>query len=847
MSTRSLKPRFDNWIHGGTNSSETPPRRCGFFNDTTQPSSLWHQPFRTTTPQKTPKENKPARHEWRPGTDRYVDAVSRCGVNLPLESRTSIPHQALPQRFSALRGAVKERHKGFFHGPCIQPSLMTNPTAPCCSDIPSLAKSAEEKTPHDKLHSTSHGLSSPKNVTPDPDTRNEHRRLRQIDTGCHRTPIMLSSRKETANGMQRLHPVDRRVTNVCQRRNAAFRGADSPRPPSSTAKNPLVSGLRDRKKTCVLKSKTSVLSPTLVVAAVTSLYNDRIRPLLVDVLQRVKSLAKKEVQSSFSEGSPSYQERVHTIHAMDIHTVYASIQKDCSTWIQLIWTDAEGSRVIITDTHKVFEGTSEVTTDRVEDCFKEPFTNPALGRGTLSTSILSQLEAELLHPPSPFLTPVDPRSMENPYSVEVWRAFCSFLIERLRYQPRECDALSKSDARGGLMPYQFKGGRYGLAVELQNAKAFPRLQRLSLGELCHIVQLAISARVLAYERSVLQPVASCVELSGVLLRLEKPRVSIAYALETTSSVQCPSEGPTRTSSSKDTLEGLSPCATFPVQNANHDKDGYSEEDSKVTTVPEGGRSTTRASFDTVEEVAYCLHELLQSKPEGFVIAQLKKVLFTRYGKEILPEKFGYHKLTECLRGDPIISSVCHIVSMDPSAHRLLIVARAPSDLSWQSSAWRGASSQYEGSKGQLQQKMFSSPSIQSPGSQSTAVPSDSCGTPECMSPVVIPSNASRCIVLPEGSMEPPMALRTLSYDAWKTFGADPLLLLNNRVGNLHESQDSTLKDSRVENNRGNDCYDCPRRAQWTHRRTVWTPGDDGDGITTYAVNVALRMLETTSC
>lgn len=51
----------------------------------------------------------------------------------------------------------------------------------------------------------------------------------------------------------------------------------------------------------------------------------------------------------------------------------------------------------------------------------------------------------------------------------------------------------------GLMPYQFKGGRYGLAVELQKSE-FPAFSKLVLGELCHLVQLAINGGLLAYER-----------------------------------------------------------------------------------------------------------------------------------------------------------------------------------------------------------------------------------------------------------------------------------------------------------------------------------------------------------
>lgn len=120
---------------------------------------------------------------------------------------------------------------------------------------------------------------------------------------------------------------------------------------------------------------------------------------------------------------------------------------------------------------------------------------------TLPIALLSQIEAELIQPPPPYLAPVDPRSEENPYSLDVWRSFCSFLVQRLRCRTAAHPPESQNvDARGGLMPYQFKGGRYGLAVELQKADGFPHLQSLSLGELCHLVQLAISARILAYER-----------------------------------------------------------------------------------------------------------------------------------------------------------------------------------------------------------------------------------------------------------------------------------------------------------------------------------------------------------
>uniref|UniRef100_A0A7S1KEK2 HTH OST-type domain-containing protein n=1 Tax=Vitrella brassicaformis TaxID=1169539 RepID=A0A7S1KEK2_9ALVE len=56
--------------------------------------------------------------------------------------------------------------------------------------------------------------------------------------------------------------------------------------------------------------------------------------------------------------------------------------------------------------------------------------------------------------------------------------------------------------------YEFRGGRYGMAKKLK-ADGPVCLRYYTLGQLSHIVQLAISQGLVAYENDVLQPVATC--------------------------------------------------------------------------------------------------------------------------------------------------------------------------------------------------------------------------------------------------------------------------------------------------------------------------------------------------
>lgn len=61
------------------------------------------------------------------------------------------------------------------------------------------------------------------------------------------------------------------------------------------------------------------------------------------------------------------------------------------------------------------------------------------------------------------------------------------------------------ESRGGsadnLLHYQFEGGRYGMAVKMRKDWRLKskNLREMSLGSLCHLVQLSIAAGIMQYE------------------------------------------------------------------------------------------------------------------------------------------------------------------------------------------------------------------------------------------------------------------------------------------------------------------------------------------------------------
>eukprot|EP00928_Gymnodinium_smaydae_P017749 TRINITY_DN16786_c1_g1_i1.p1 TRINITY_DN16786_c1_g1~~TRINITY_DN16786_c1_g1_i1.p1 ORF type:complete len:493 (+),score=111.19 TRINITY_DN16786_c1_g1_i1:161-1639(+) len=91
--------------------------------------------------------------------------------------------------------------------------------------------------------------------------------------------------------------------------------------------------------------------------------------------------------------------------------------------------------------------------------------------------------------PSWFRGWVDFDDPEDPYDEKLWNEFSAYLKN----------------------VNSFAGGRYGMARELQNLH-LPFLQGRSLGELCHLVQLALQKhQLLVYHRKMLKPIQQVLE------------------------------------------------------------------------------------------------------------------------------------------------------------------------------------------------------------------------------------------------------------------------------------------------------------------------------------------------
>jgi len=94
--------------------------------------------------------------------------------------------------------------------------------------------------------------------------------------------------------------------------------------------------------------------------------------------------------------------------------------------------------------------------------------------------------------PSWFKGWVDIDAPEDPYEEEMWAAFAKFLDGE----------------------HTFAGGRYGMARELMQRQLSFFAQH-SLGEVCHIVQLAIQHRkLIVYHRKMLKPIQTVLQASA---------------------------------------------------------------------------------------------------------------------------------------------------------------------------------------------------------------------------------------------------------------------------------------------------------------------------------------------
>ncbi|EUD65929.1 hypothetical protein C922_03653 [Plasmodium inui San Antonio 1] len=94
------------------------------------------------------------------------------------------------------------------------------------------------------------------------------------------------------------------------------------------------------------------------------------------------------------------------------------------------------------------------------------------------------------------------------YDPSVWNQFEKYLLE-----------IATSDDP---QMYSFTGGRYGMAKELQRRK-LPFFQGLYLGQLCHIVHISATRKIIAYENNFIKPISQCRKYEDAKMGILNPR------------------------------------------------------------------------------------------------------------------------------------------------------------------------------------------------------------------------------------------------------------------------------------------------------------------------------------
>jgi len=173
---------------------------------------------------------------------------------------------------------------------------------------------------------------------------------------------------------------------------------------------------------------------------------------------------------------------------------------------------------------------------------------------------------------------VDPLSRDDPYSEEMWADLVAFY-----------EALS---------PPSLPGGRYACARFLVNCK-LPSLQGLSLGEVCHVVQLSISPRrLLGHQTAQLVP-----------FHLSDESVKD----------QCAALGQKTLSSS--------------------------------------GAQRKTLPTATLSEAKHCLCELLRFESNSIVVSNVKRLFRSRFGLDLSETSLGHSRLSNLLQ-DPCFQDIC---------------------------------------------------------------------------------------------------------------------------------------------------------------------------------------------
>ncbi|CAD7952531.1 unnamed protein product [Amoebophrya sp. A120] len=198
-------------------------------------------------------------------------------------------------------------------------------------------------------------------------------------------------------------------------------------------------------------------------------------------------------------------------------------------------------------------------------------------------NIVISLAKELV--PADFLGFVDPTSNADPYGKDVWDGFETYLgsmIETFQSQSRQQNPTGVT----------FHRGRYGMAVDLYK-RELEFFKDLTLGEVCHVVELAIQRDLLHYENNLLLPAQACGKYHNAI-----------YGVPTASA-------------------------------ANQ-------------------RHTGSSSYiQSMEELKYLLADLLTRYPEGFNLSTLKTKIKAYYNKRLSETVFHETKLLTLVTQSPI--------------------------------------------------------------------------------------------------------------------------------------------------------------------------------------------------
>ncbi|EEA07725.1 uncharacterized protein CMU_006480 [Cryptosporidium muris RN66] len=262
---------------------------------------------------------------------------------------------------------------------------------------------------------------------------------------------------------------------------------------------------------------------------------------------------------------------------------------------------------------------------------------------------------------------IDPKNPEDPYSPSIWKAFMQYIhnlirignfnphfsnsshIESDKYQLNNNSGFSydylnykNNQVTPILMRYQFKGGRYGVAIEIHKAN-IPELKDLSVGQICHLVQLAISKGILQYENNVLQPRCTCLKIAAAVLALdiEKDNGKFDKGILNKSFVFNDRKNSSSSITTTDT-----------------------EDNSSINTSPY--RKSLAADIITLRKQ---IQRILRDYPEGILLSLLKKYFVSCWNTKLCPTVYGYTRISALLLSDNL-KDICRLY-VDSKNHVLV--------------------------------------------------------------------------------------------------------------------------------------------------------------------------------